>query len=104
MMCQLCGKLDHTVQRCYHQFDIHFEGPNTTEETPHANNQTLSHAYMSEAQSMETTSSDWFIDSGATNHLANNLQQLRDLVDYNGEAKVTVMDNLSLLKALVTNL
>lgn len=27
LVCQLCGKIGYSVQRCYHRFDVHFEGP-----------------------------------------------------------------------------
>lgn len=85
--CQLCSKPGHSVQKCYHRFDISFQGPNTAEDDPPSNNQQSPQAYMSDAQSGETTTSDWFLDSGATNHLANNMQQLRDPVDYKGKGE-----------------
>ena len=87
--CQLCGKPGHSVLKCYHRFDISFQGP-PPDESPPSNNPQSPQAYMSDAHSGETTTSDWFLDSGATNHLANNMQQLRDPVDYKGKAKVTV--------------
>lgn len=93
---QLCGRMGHTVQRCYQRFDIHYEGPGAPDDTNNASNTPNPHAYVIEAQPTRTTSSDWFLDIGATNHMVNNMEQVRDPVDYKAKAKVTVGNGQSL--------
>lgn len=75
LTCQLCGRNGHTVHKCYHRFDVHFFGtlaqpdsnPNPPTDSPQS--------YISESSFSDDSPSSWFLDSGATNHMANNSQQ-----------------------------
>ncbi|RVX22902.1 Retrovirus-related Pol polyprotein from transposon RE1 [Vitis vinifera] len=59
--CQLCGKFGHTAQICYHRFDISFQGDES-----------------------------WYLDSGASHHLTQNLGNLTSTSPYTGTDRVTI--------------
>lgn len=45
---------------------------------------------VSESTYNDHSSASWFLDSGATNHMTNDANQMRDKVDYKGKAQVMV--------------
>jgi hypothetical protein len=56
--CQLCGKKGHTVQKCFKRFDRSFTGEDKV-------------AYV--ATSSYEVDTNWYADSGATDHITGDL-------------------------------
>ncbi|XP_040374115.1 uncharacterized protein LOC121052712 isoform X1 [Rosa chinensis] len=73
--CQYCGKPGHTADRCY--FIIGFPGQQNDSEADNVNaNATAMLAATNLAPQY------WFADTGATNHMTNNLQLLNNITSY----------------------
>ncbi|KAL5564462.1 hypothetical protein UlMin_027626 [Ulmus minor] len=83
--CQLCGKFGHTVQNCYHRFDITFQAQQSTENSQAQNP-------MSAMLATPNTVADesWYLDSGATHHMTQNASTLSNSTPYNGTERVTI--------------
>lgn len=71
--CQLCGKIGHTVHKCWKRFDASF-----TREDKSAN---------VTASSYEVDT-NWYIDSGATDHITSELDKLTVKDKYAGNDQV----------------
>ncbi|KAJ9672694.1 hypothetical protein PVL29_026062 [Vitis rotundifolia] len=86
--CQLCGKFGHTVVKCYHRFDITYQGTNGV--SPSQDSSPL--------QAMLATAPDhqdsWFFDTGATHHLSHSAQTLSHVQPYSGADQVTIGDDV----------
>lgn len=90
MICQLCGRVGHVALKCFKRFDVHFTGA-----TP-----TSPQAYLSDVNGMENDQeeyyyeqpyeSTWYVDSGATNHITNDLTNMTVSSPYNGPELVAV--------------
>ncbi|KAL5545398.1 hypothetical protein UlMin_005085 [Ulmus minor] len=76
--CQLCGKFGHTVQNCYHRFNITFQAQQSTENSQAQNP-------MSAMVATPNTVADesWYLDSGATHHMTQNASTLSNSTPYN---------------------
>ncbi|KAB5519913.1 hypothetical protein DKX38_024232 [Salix brachista] len=83
-LCQLCNRPGHMALKCYHRFDISFQGQNNSK-TPQSSQQLPSNdnqqAYYS---SSNVTSLDdaWYLDSGATNHITADPTNLQYKTEY----------------------
>eukprot|EP00261_Vitis_vinifera_P033523 XP_019074766.1 PREDICTED: uncharacterized protein LOC109122424 [Vitis vinifera] len=88
--CQLCGKFGHTAQICYHRFDISFQGGQTTT-SPSLNNGNQNNI-LAMVASFSNSSADesWYLDSGASHHLTQNLGNLTSTSPYTGTDRVTI--------------
>ena len=89
--CQLCGKYGHIVHKCYHRFDINFQGytsaySSSVHNTSNDNNQTQ----VMVASPAPKYSETWFFDTGATHHLARDIKTLSDVQAYKGNEQVIV--------------
>ncbi|RVW14006.1 Retrovirus-related Pol polyprotein from transposon RE1 [Vitis vinifera] len=88
--CQLCGKFGHTVVKCYHRFDITYQGTNGVSSSQDS----------SPLQAMLAIAPDhqdsWFFDTGATHHLSHSAQTLSHVQPYSGADQVTIADGHSL--------
>lgn len=68
LISQLCQRPWHTANRCYNRFDRDFK--------PHSNNNNLAfYSFLDLIASLE-----WFLDSGATNHITNDQGKLQAFV------------------------
>ena len=111
--CQICGRTGHAVNRCYHRFDITFQGNQQSGgQQSRDYNAGLSggqhgnhHAYLHQAEVDVATSSggldgdsnqNWYVDSGATNHVTAKLQNLNIHQDYKGKGKLSVSNGSQL--------
>lgn len=66
--CQLCGKFGHTVQICYHRFDISYQSSQSSNTSPsNAGNPNSIPAMV--ASSNNLADDTWYLDSGASHHL-----------------------------------
>ena len=82
--CQLCGKTGHIAPKCFHRFDLSYQGssPNMS-------------AYFTAPQN--AADMNWYPDTGSTNHLTNDLQNLNLHVEpYNGHDNILVDDGTGL--------
>ncbi|KAG8471832.1 hypothetical protein CXB51_036626 [Gossypium anomalum] len=72
--CQLCGRIGHTVQKCYYRFDESFKGVSDQPMQVHCSKQGL----------CSTNGKVWYLDSGASNHVTNDLDNLQESAPYAG--------------------
>ena len=84
--CQLCGRIGHVVQKCYHRFDIHFNGPAPSASTSSSPNSDQAQAYISESTLGDDSPQSWVLDTGATNHITPDVNNLASKGDYKGKA------------------
>lgn len=102
VICQLCGKNNHTALKCYKRFDVQFTGPDqnastsqssgSQQQNQHTNGSPIlanvaqfraSNPFIpgnadssSQNASDYSPSADWFMDSGATHHVTSQLENL----------------------------
>ena len=89
-------KFGHVVARCYHRFDINFQGVNNHSETKsHATNNNQDQAHTMIASSANINNDEWFFDTGATHHLSQTTS-LDHLQSYNGNDKVIIRNGTQL--------
>lgn len=119
--CQICGKNNHTADKCYKRFDVHFVGPNQGASTSQNGGQqntpppTTGFPYQANLvqhrppsapsilgsygagnipqQTPDNISgSDWYVDSGATHHVTSQLSNLSMQSPYQGNCCLKVGD------------
>ena len=75
--CQLCQKYGHTIHKCYHRFDINFQGY-TSANSPFVHNTCSSNNQMQAMVASPTleNSETWFFDTRATYHLTQDIETL----------------------------
>ena len=61
---QLCGKFGHVAMKCYHMFDIAFQGPSPQPSSSAFANSQKDSPSMHAMLASGTTSKDWFFDTG----------------------------------------
>ncbi|RVW97735.1 Retrovirus-related Pol polyprotein from transposon RE1 [Vitis vinifera] len=87
--CQLCGKFGHTVQICYHRFDISYQSSQSINTSPsNAGNPNSIPAMV--ASSNNLADDTWYLDSGASHHLTQSVGNLTSSSPYTGTDKVTI--------------
>jgi histone deacetylase 1/2 len=72
--CQLCSKDGHTVLKCYKRFDASFTGP------PQKSASSTMTSYG--------VDTNWYVDSGATDHVTSELEKLTVRDKYGGHDQV----------------
>lgn len=83
--CQVCGKLGHTAATCYHRFNSSYMGSTPSTDQNKVNQVT---AFVASPETL--TDSAWYVDSGASNHITNDVNTLQQRMDYNGKANLIV--------------
>jgi hypothetical protein len=73
VICQLCGKKGHTVVKCYKRFDASFTG------APQKS------ASSATSHDIDT---NWYVDSGTTDHVTSELEKLTIRDKYGGHDQV----------------
>jgi histone deacetylase 1/2 len=76
-VCQICNKVGHIALRCYSRFDHAYGG----EEEHHSTNHATTSYQMDP---------NWYMDSGATDHITEDLERLHMRDGYNGNDRVQV--------------
>lgn len=84
LLCQLCGKAGHVALKCFKRFDVHYTSPTDSTTTP----QGLVADCGAQGGAVEDQT--WYMDSGATNHITNELANLSINSDYHGSEGVMV--------------
>jgi hypothetical protein len=69
VICQVCGKKNHTAAECWHRFDESY-----------TSDQKFAHA----ASSFGNVDTNWYMDSGATDHITGELEKLTVRNKYQG--------------------
>ncbi|WVZ53157.1 hypothetical protein U9M48_004138 [Paspalum notatum var. saurae] len=75
--CQICGKSNHDALQCWHRFDQTYQAEDSTKQ-----------AAM--AASAHTSDANWYVDTGATNHITNELDRLTTKERYTGTDQIQV--------------
>ncbi|TXG63419.1 hypothetical protein EZV62_010413 [Acer yangbiense] len=83
--CQLCNKIGHTASICWNRFDQNFMG-NTSNQFSQSRNQSPN-AFMASHETLEDSS--WYANTGASHHVTNDLRNLQQKQDYNGQTNGT---------------
>lgn len=73
-VCQLCGKIGHTVSICWHRYDPDF-----------APQEKMASAATPQSYGIDT---NWYIDTGATDHVTGELDKLSVKEKYNGRDQI----------------
>jgi hypothetical protein len=74
--CQLCGRKNHTVMECWHRFDENF---------------TPDDKYAGAAATSYGVDSNWYTDTGATDHVTSELEKLTVHDRYRGMIIFTLL-------------
>jgi hypothetical protein len=69
IICQVCGKKNHTTAECWHRFDESY---------------TLDQKFAHAASSSCNVDTNWYMDSGATDHITGELEKLTVRNKYQG--------------------
>ena len=86
--CQICGKSGHQALDCYHRMDFAYQGKNPSQKLA---------AMASVSNAAITNNQDpWLADSGTSDHLTANLNNLSVQSQYKGPDQVTVGNGQSL--------
>ncbi|PKU62337.1 Retrovirus-related Pol polyprotein from transposon TNT 1-94 [Dendrobium catenatum] len=83
-ICQICNKRGHSTSSCWHRLNVYV--PQTT----NTNNRAMV------AASDSATNNNWFLDSGASAHLTNSLDNLSIASPYQGSDSITIGDGRSM--------
>ncbi|KAI0507419.1 hypothetical protein KFK09_013544 [Dendrobium nobile] len=79
VFCQICGKRRHTANICWHRFNANYTTPSTA--------LTASNTQIP---------SDWILDTRASSHFTNNLDNIQQPSEYNGSDNVSIGDGRSI--------
>lgn len=101
-VCQVCGKTGHTAAVCYFRYDNTYMGfvPGSTNSSYVNNSITGSHpAYFATANSVVDQS--LYMDSGASNHITNDLSTVEQVTNNHGKKHIEVGngDKLKIFKS-----
>ncbi|PKU68164.1 Retrovirus-related Pol polyprotein from transposon TNT 1-94 [Dendrobium catenatum] len=86
VICQICKKKGHEADACWHRLNANY--------VPSQGSSKNTNALV--AKSEGHTGVDWYIDSGASSHMTNNLENLAPYNIYNGNDTVTIGDGRSI--------
>lgn len=110
--CQQCGRIGHTVHKCYYRFDENFDGVSDQSMQAHCHQfqdssnfscACCSHKVDSVPSdgskpdhccSSSLNTNTWYPDSGASNHVTNDLDNLKDAAPYTGNHKLYMGNGL----------
>ncbi|XP_020704789.1 uncharacterized protein LOC110115768 [Dendrobium catenatum] len=81
LICQICTKRGHTTDVCCHRHNANYITPSPQSNTGHAL-----------LASSDTTSTDWYLDSGASSHMTYDSDNLSNASSYHGSDQITVGD------------
>uniref|UniRef100_A0A2N9EEC7 Integrase catalytic domain-containing protein n=1 Tax=Fagus sylvatica TaxID=28930 RepID=A0A2N9EEC7_FAGSY len=82
-VCQICGKIGHYAIDCYHRMDFAYQGKNPPTKL----------AAMANASNLNITQGNndtWLTDSGASDHITANLNNLNQPIPFKGPEQVSV--------------
>jgi histone deacetylase 1/2 len=74
-VCQICGKGNHEAVECWHRFDESFHGQHNSK-------------VASSATTGYGVDTNWYVDSGASDHITGELEKLTVRDKYHGQDQV----------------
>jgi histone deacetylase 1/2 len=80
--CQVCGKEGHQAYRCYKRFDHSFSGP------PQKSASNVTGSYG--------VDTNWYMDTGATDHITSDLEKMTVRDKYHGREQVHAANGLGM--------
>ncbi|KAA0026100.1 uncharacterized protein E6C27_scaffold19G00360 [Cucumis melo var. makuwa] len=92
--CQLCGKYGHSALVCYNRFNKEFSSPLVQDRNEHSSNGSVSPnpaVFVSTQNATPFATPDtvvdpnWYIDSGATNHVTRECSNMTNPTEYSGQ-------------------
>ncbi|KAI0491389.1 hypothetical protein KFK09_025649 [Dendrobium nobile] len=81
-ICQICNKKGHSASACWHRLNLNY----TPQQTTVQENQKAMVA------STEQSNPNWYLDSGASSHLTNSIENLNQPQPYSGSDSITIGD------------
>lgn len=87
LQCQVCGKSGHTALDCWHRFDQDYQS---------GVHQPQSSMAAMVARSYNTPDPNWYPDSGATNHITPDINNLTNKSHYSGLEQIHIGDGSGL--------
>jgi Reverse transcriptase (RNA-dependent DNA polymerase)/gag-polypeptide of LTR copia-type len=101
LQCQICARWGHAALECYHRFDIRFTGPvssPSTQMSPGNVNSTPQALIVEPAPPTFTSTAPppWYVDSGASSHVTNDLNAFSSYYPYTGPDAVHIGNGKSL--------
>ena len=87
-ICQICSKTGHLASNCYFRFDHNFVSSSNTNTSQHSNHTGNTSAFVASPKTIGDSSC--YVDSGATNHITADLNNLSLQNDFKGKDKITV--------------
>ncbi|PKU69447.1 Retrovirus-related Pol polyprotein from transposon TNT 1-94 [Dendrobium catenatum] len=81
-ICQICNKKGHSASTCWHRLNLNY----TPQQTTVQENQKAMVA------STDQSNPDWYLDSGASSHLTNSIENLNQPQPYSGSDSITIGD------------
>ncbi|KAE8656318.1 Nodulation-signaling pathway 2 protein [Hibiscus syriacus] len=118
VQCQLCGKVGHMVDRCWHRFDEEFMCVTVDSQTHNTRKSQSINAHYSaadtsrlgcecckghsqEAGSMQANTASrfndhWVVDSGATHHITPDATNVSNTTEFRGPGKLTIGNGASI--------
>ncbi|KAJ1695555.1 hypothetical protein LUZ63_012253 [Rhynchospora breviuscula] len=92
--CQICNKFGfHTAKNCWFRYN---EDSSWTPPTTAASSSPSPQAYIASASTDTATSSDWILDSGASSHVASDLNNLSAFYNYEGIDSLQIGNGMGL--------
>ncbi|KAJ4744982.1 Copia-like polyprotein/retrotransposon [Rhynchospora pubera] len=85
-LCQICKKPGHSAKNCRFRY---------AEDANYRPNSSTYQAYMAQPSSVPS-SSDWILDSGATHHVTNDINNFSSFFNYNGGDNLQIGDGSGL--------
>ena len=83
--CQLCERTGHTVHDCWFRFNKKYVTPRDGGQKPHKLGSQKSASAAVNSYGVDT---NWYFDSGSTDHITNSLEQLSTRDKYNGQEQI----------------
>ena len=89
LLCYICGKSGHSTMKCFHQFDLSFNGASSSSySTDFIPSPSSEKDYL--ASPSMATNKAWYMDSGATYHVTSQDNAMSEKTEYIGSRKLVV--------------
>lgn len=100
--CQVCGKYGHMAWQCYHRFNSQFVSPFSSNSSNYSHSPSTPSPQTPQAHFASSSSSPyfnfaWYPDSGATNHVTPNLNNLSSASVYTGGDNIQIADGSGII-------
>ncbi|CAL5422424.1 unnamed protein product [Camellia sinensis] len=103
IICQICGKGNHTALECWHRLDANFHQslqPNSSSSQSSqvtSSGYTQPRAYVASAPSPSSSeAAPWYLDSAASDHITHDLSNLNLSRSYTGPDQITIGNGTSI--------